>query len=120
VIATSGWVALKASATACEIGWTVDEPEMLTSPVSAAADVASDPGAGADAPVEAAVLGAALVPGLLQALNATTAANASAPRRFEPEIVTKALLSDRARARDCCSLRNQRSRGAFNEGFVAR
>src|SRR4029453_5576928 len=42
VIATLGWFSLNASATACEIGWTVDEPDTDTSPSRDACDAAGD------------------------------------------------------------------------------
>jgi hypothetical protein len=47
-------------------------------------------------------------------------AKASAERRFEPEIDTKVSPLGRARARGCCSLRNEGSGDAFNERFVPR
>jgi hypothetical protein len=103
------------------------DPSIVTLPARAAAEGSVDPGALAPV-VGAAALGVAFAPGLLQAPIAMIDAKASAARRFEPEIDTKVSPLGRARARvsaalgrgDCCSLRDEGSGDAFNEGFVAR
>jgi hypothetical protein len=84
---------LISSATAVEMGSTVDEPETLIVPVMAAADGA--------VPLDAAVVGAATLGAVLgdvdaplfeQAPNAMVAINASAPTRLVIVIVTRCFL----------------------------
>src|SRR5215210_7641883 len=82
LIATSGFVALNASLTASEIGWTVDEPEMVISPPRAVDGAAADDGG------ELSALG--FVAGmLLQAPIATTDASASPAMRVKRGMVTR-------------------------------
>jgi hypothetical protein len=86
--------ALTSSATAVEMGSTVDEPETLIVPVTAAADGAVPPEASVDgdaalAGVVGAVLGAVDAAPFEQAPKAMVASNASAPMRRDVVMVTR-------------------------------
>src|SRR6188474_151680 len=89
--------ALTSSATAVEMGSTVDEPETLIVPVTAAADGAVPPeavaGSAALAAVVGAVLGAVDAPPFEQAPTAMAASNASAPMRRDVVMVTRCSSS---------------------------
>jgi len=89
---------LTSSATAVEMGSTVDEPETLIVPVTAGADGAvpldaSALGAAALAAVVGTVLGAVDAAPFEHAPNAMVASNASAPMRRDVVMVTRCSSS---------------------------
>jgi hypothetical protein len=86
--------ALTSSATAVEIGSTVDEPETLIVPVTAAAEGSDPPGAAAVGfTALAVVVGAADEPPFEHAPRAMVAINASAPIRRDIVMVTRCSSS---------------------------
>jgi hypothetical protein len=86
-MATSGFASLKASCTPCEIGWTVDDPEIVIWPLSAPAEGDASAEAAGEPPPVLLALGVEPLPE--HALATNSAARATAPRRVRFALITR-------------------------------